>query len=110
MFSKISTALLLMFISKIVSSACLSSSTDSISAFSIDKALSSFSIPCLLKTLTSTTVPPVPDGIFKEVSLTSIAFSPKIALNNFSSEVTFVSPLGVNFPTKMSPGLTSAPT
>ncbi len=99
-----------MFISRIDSSACLSFNTDSISAFSIDNALSSFSIPCLLNTLTSTTVPPVPDGIFKEVSRTSIAFSPKIALNNFSSDVTLVSPLGVNFPTKISPGLTSAPT
>ena len=99
-----------MLSSRIASSAYLSSKTDSISAFSIERALSSFSIPWRLKTLTSTTVPPVPEGIFKEVSLTSIAFSPKMALNNFSSDVTFVSPLGVNFPTKISPGFTSAPT
>ena len=107
---KISMALSLIFNSKIDSSAFLSFKTDSISDFSIDNALSSFSIPCLLNTLTSTTVPPVPEGIFKEVSLTSMAFSPNIALNNFSSDVTLVSPFGVSFPTKISPGFTSAPT
>jgi len=48
-------------------------------------------------------------GIFKEVSETSIAFSPKIDLNNFSSGPDAESPFGVTFPTKISPGLTSAP-
>ena len=43
------------------------------------------------------------------MSLTSLAFSPKIALNNLSSAVSSVSPFGVTFPTKISPGLTSAP-
>ena len=43
------------------------------------------------------------------MSLTSLAFSPKIALNNLSSAVKSVSPFGVTLPTKISPGLTSAP-
>ena len=66
-------------------------------------------MPCLLNTLTSTTVPFVPGDNLKELSLTSDAFSPKIALNNFSSGVIGLSPFGVTFPTKISPGLTSAP-
>ena len=66
-------------------------------------------MPCLLKTLTSTTVPLVPGANLKELSLTSEAFSPKIARNNFSSGVMGLSPFGVTFPTKISPGLTSAP-
>ena len=72
--------------------------------------LSSFSIPCLLKTLTSITTPVLPEGNFKDESLTSVAFSPKIDLSNFSSGLEEVSLLGVTFPTKISPGLTSAPT
>ena len=52
----------------------------------------------------------LPDGNFKEESLTSVAFSPNIDLNNFSSGLDDVSLLGVTFPTKISPGLTSAPT
>ena len=44
------------------------------------------------------------------VSLTSLAFSPNIALNNLSSAVSSVSPFGVTLPTNISPGLTSAPT
>ena len=71
--------------------------------------LSSLSIPCLLKTLTSTTIPPLPLGILNEVSVTSIAFSPKIDLKSFSSGPEAESPLGVTLPTKISPGLTSAP-
>ena len=51
----------------------------------VELDLSSFSIPCLLKTLTSITVPPLPLGILRDVSVTSIAFSPNIDLNNFSS-------------------------
>ena len=71
--------------------------------------LSSFSIPCLLNTLTSTTVPLLPLDILKDVSVTSIAFSPKIDLNNFSSGPDAESPLGVTFPTRISPAFTSAP-
>ena len=81
----------------------------SISALSIALALSSLSIPLLEKILTSTTVPETPGGAFKELSLTSEAFSPKIALSNFSSGVIGLSPFGVTFPTMISPGLTSAP-
>ena len=70
---------------------------------------SSFSIPCLLKTLTSTTIPLLPGDNFKDESLTSVAFSPKIDLNNFSSGLDIVSPLGVTLPINISPGFTSAP-
>ena len=52
----------------------------------------------------------LPDGNFNDESLTSVAFSPKIDLNNFSSGLDEVSLLGVTLPTKISPGLTSAPT
>ena len=44
------------------------------------------------------------------MSLTSLALSPKIDLNNLSSAVKSLSPFGVIFPTKISPDLTSAPT
>jgi hypothetical protein len=71
--------------------------------------LSSFSTPCLLKTLTSTTTPSLPSGKRKDVSTTSIAFSPKIDLKSFSSGPVGVSPFGVTFPAKISLGLTSAP-
>ena len=67
-------------------------------------------MPCLLKTLTSITTPVLPEGNFRDESLTSVAFSPNIDLNNFSSGLEDVSPLGVTLPTKISPGLTSAPT
>ena len=105
----IDEALCLMLLSKISSSTYLSCWTLSISALSIVIDLSSFSIPCLLNTLTSTTIPPLPLGIFKDVSVTSIAFSPNIDLSNFSSGPDAESPLGVTFPTNISPGLTSAP-
>ena len=75
---------------------------------SIAWVLSSFSTPSLVKTSTPITVPFELD--LCDVSFTSDAFSPKIALNNFSSGESWVSPLGVIFPTKMSPGSTSAPT
>ena len=55
-------------------------------------------------------MPFVLDGALNDVSLTSEAFSPKIALNSFSSGESCVSPLGVILPTRMSPGSTSAPT
>ena len=67
-------------------------------------------MPCLLKTLTSTTTPELPGGNFNEVSLTSVAFSPNIDLNSFSSGLEAVSPFGVTLPTRISPCLTSAPT
>ena len=52
----------------------------------------------------------LPEGSFKDESLTSVAFSPKIDLKSFSSGLEEVSLLGVTLPTKISPGLTSAPT
>jgi hypothetical protein len=48
-------------------------------------------------------------GTRSEVSFTSEAFSPKIARSSFSSGVSWVSPLGVTLPTRMSPAFTSAP-
>ena len=63
----------------------------------------------LVNILTSTIVPASPCGTLNDVSLTSLAFSPKIALNNLSSAVNSVSPFGVTLPTNISPGLTSAP-
>jgi len=105
-----SIALCLMFLLSISSSTFLSSWTNSISALSIAIDLSSFSIPCLLNTLTSITTPVLPDGNFKDESLTSVAFSPKIERNNFSSGLDDVSLLGVTLPTKISAGFTSAPT
>ena len=62
-----------------------------------------------MNTLTSTIVPASPCGTRSEVSLTSLAFSPKIARSSLSSAVSSVSPFGVTFPTRISPGLTSAP-
>ncbi len=56
-----------------------------------------------LNTFTSRTIPPAPLGTRNEVSLTSRAFSPKIACNNLSSAVNSVTPLGVTLPTKISP-------
>ena len=54
---------------------------------------------------------PCKDGeAFKEASLTSPAFSPKIALSNFSSGDGSDSPLGVILPIKISPGLIWEPT
>ena len=58
-----------------------------------------------LNTLTSITTPVLPDGNFNDESLTSVAFSPNIDLNNFSSGLEDVSLLGVTLPTKISPGL-----
>ena len=72
-----------------------------------------FSSPSSLRladcTCTSMTTPVVPGGTVSEVSLTSAAFSPKIALRRRSSGESSVSPFGVTLPTRMSPGLTSAP-
>ena len=52
----------------------------------------------------------LPEGNLREESFTSVAFSPKIDLNNFSSGLEEVSLFGVTLPTNISPGLTSAPT
>ena len=62
-----------------------------------------------LKILTSMTVPFMPGGTLRELSFTSLAFSPKIAVSSFSSGESSVSPFGVILPTRMSPGLTWAP-
>ncbi len=62
-----------------------------------------------VKTFTSTTIPPSPWETLNDVSLTSLAFSPNIALKSLSSAVSSVSPFGVTLPTSMSPDLTSAP-
>ena len=102
-------SLAITFLSRILNSSSLSFDNLTISSLSIAKALSSFSIPCLLKTLTSTTVPVTPGGRRSEVSRTSVAFSPNIALSSFSSGVIGLSPFGVILPTRMSPDLTSAP-
>ncbi len=64
----------------------------------------------LAKIWTSTTTPSTPTGTLNEESFTSLAFSPKMANKSFSSGVSAVSPLGVTLPTKISPGLTYAPT
>ena len=50
----------------------------------------------------------MPGSALLEASLTSPAFSPKIALNNFSSGVGSVSPLGVTLPIRISPSVTLA--
>ena len=56
------------------------------------------------------TIPLSDGGAFKDASFTSPALSPNIALKSFSSGVGSDSPLGVIFPIRMSPDLTSAPT
>ena len=57
----------------------------------------------------SMTVPSVPWGTFKEVSRTSLAFSPKIELSNLNSGVVSLSLFGVTFPTMIDPGRTMVP-
>ncbi len=56
------------------------------------------------------TTPWLPCGITKELSLTSFAFSPNIALSNRSSAESSVSPFGATLPTRISPALTLEPT
>ena len=48
----------------------------------------------------------IPLGTLRDVSLTSLAFSPKIECNNLYSGVISSSPFGVTFPTRISPGMT----
>ena len=76
---------------------------------SLAVARASFFSPSRVNTWTSITVPFMPDGMRREVSFTSDAFSPKMARSSFSSGVSWVSPLGVILPTRTSPGFTSAP-
>ena len=54
-------------------------------------------------------MPSMPGGQSSDASRTSPAFSPKMARSSFSSGVSWVSPLGVTLPTRMSDGLTYAP-
>ena len=54
-------------------------------------------------------LPVSPGETFKEVSLTSEAFSPKIALKSFSSGVIGLSPFGVTLPTRISPEVSIMP-
>ena len=75
----------------------------------IERARLSFSTPSRVKTCTSITVPAMPEGTRRLVSLTSLAFSPKITRRSFSSGVSWVSPFGVTLPTSTSPDFTSAP-
>ena len=51
----------------------------------------------------SITTPSLEGLAFNDASFTSPAFSPKIALNNFSSGVGSDSPLGVILPIRISP-------
>ena len=68
------------------------------------------SSPCsLVNKRTSTTRPFSPLGTLRELSRTSRAFSPNIARSSFSSGGWSDSPLGVTFPTRMSPDSTQAP-
>ena len=76
----------------------------------MDFARSFFSSPRRVNTCTSITTPSSPGFTRKDESLTSDAFSPKMARNNFSSGDNWLSPFGVILPTKISPGFTSAPT
>ena len=66
-------------------------------------------MPLREKTRALMTVPSTPGGTRRLVSRTSPAFSPKMARSSFSSGESWVSPLGVILPTRMSPGFTSAP-
>ena len=70
---------------------------------------SNFAPFSLSQTLTSVTRPLLPYSSKSELSLISLALSPKMALNNLSSGVRSVSPLGEILPTKISCGPTSAP-
>ena len=63
-----------------------------------------------VKSFLSTTTPRSDGGALSDASLTSPAFSPKMALNSFSSGVGSDSPFGVIFPIKMSPVLVYVPT
>src|SRR5690606_2964311 len=58
--------------------------------FSMARARESRSTPSRVKTCTSMTVPLVPVGTRREVSFTSLAFSPKMARSSFSSGVSWV--------------------
>ena len=108
-FSSSSQTVLLTPCLRLLSSSSMSRLRRLISSSSIIRLRSSLSTPLREKTLASMTTPSMPGGTRREESLTSPAFSPKIARSNFSSGDNMVSPLGVTFPTSMSPALTSAP-
>jgi len=76
---------------------------------SISIVLLSFLDASLVNICTSIIVPFIPWGTFKEESLTSDAFSPKIACNNFSSGVSCTSLFLVTLPTNISPVVTCDP-
>ena len=63
-----------------------------------------------LKIFTLVTLPCFPCSMRMELSLTSLAFSPKMARSNRSSGVSSASPFGEIFPTRISLGPTEAPT
>ena len=75
-----------------------------------DTPVGSSSLSFLENILTSWTIPSPPCGTRSDVSLTSRVFSPNIACNNFSSEVSSAIPFGVTLPTRISPSRTSVPT
>ncbi len=94
---------------RLLSSSSMSRFRRSTSSSSIIRERSSLSTPFREKTLASITTPSIPGGTRREESLTSPAFSPKMARSNFSSGDSMVSPLGVTLPTSISPAFTSAP-
>lgn len=55
------------------------------------------------------TLPPLPEGIYREESLTSFDLSQKIARRRRSSGESSCSPFGVILPTRISPPFTEAP-
>ena len=78
--------------------------------FIVDDGLARLSrtMPSRVNTCTSMTVPVMPEGTRSEVSLTSDAFSPKMARSSFFRRQLGLA-LGVTLPTSTSSALTSAP-
>src|SRR2546429_98336 len=70
----------------------------------IDWLRLSRSMPSRANTWTSITVPLMPEGTRRLVSLTSEAFSPKMARSSFSSGVSRVSPFGLTLPARVGGG------
>ncbi len=94
---------------KIFISSSLSCLRRATSKSSILFALSSLSTILDVSIFTSITVPYTPGFALREVSFTSPALSPNIALRSLSSGESWVSPFGEILPTSISPGFTSAP-
>ena len=90
----------------------LALASNSLSIFSnsiLSAALDARVFIALENSLRSITIP-LRDGFaLSEASFTSPALSPKIARNSFSSGEGSLSPLGVIFPIRISPGSTRAP-